>query len=61
MSSVVHYRFQNASKKWDSVVFEGTVISVLDVKRAIVQQKKLDKGSDDFDLALTDVQTGEGK
>ena len=61
MSSVVHYKFKNASsKQWDSVLFDGGVISVLDLKRAIVSQKRLGKSQGDFDLVITNAQTGEG-
>jgi hypothetical protein len=55
----VYYKFKNASKKWDTVGFDNAVISVLDLKRAIVRQKKLDKNTDDFDLLITNSQTGE--
>lgn len=58
--SVIHFKFKNASRKWDIVTFDGNVISVLDLKRAIVMQKKLNKSLDDFDLLFTNAQTGEG-
>lgn len=58
--SVIHFKFKNASRKWDTVTFDGNVISVLDLKRAIVIQKKLHKSLDDFDLLFTNAQTGEG-
>ena len=60
MTSVVHYKFKNASKTWATVMFEGAVISVLDLKRAIVEQKKLTQSTANFDLSITDAQTGEG-
>jgi hypothetical protein len=56
----VHYKFKT-SQDWDTVSFNGAVISALDLKRAIVAQKKLDKSKDDFDLLLTNAQTGERK
>jgi len=43
-----------------SVDFDGAVISVLDVKRAVVQMKRLDSAQGDFDLKLTNSATGEG-
>jgi hypothetical protein len=56
----VYYKFKT-QKNWDAISFDNAVISVLDLKRAIVRQKKLDKNSDDFDLLLTNSQTGERK
>jgi hypothetical protein len=41
-------------------VFDNSSISVLDLKRAIVQKTKLDKSPDSFDLQLKDAQSGEG-
>lgn len=40
--------------------FEGSVISVIDLKRQIVAQTHLNKSSDNFDLQITNFQTGEG-
>mgnify|MGYP000137021802 CR=1 FL=1 len=59
MSSAIHYRFKTA-KTWDTITFEGGVLSVIDLKRGIVSQKKLGKTATDFDLLLTNAQTGEG-
>ena len=58
-SSVIHYRFKN-TKAFDKVHFDGAVFSVLDLKRSIIQQKNLGKGALDFDLWITNAQTGEG-
>lgn len=55
----VHYQFKSASKKWDTITFDSAVISVLDLKRAIVTQQKMDKSASDFDLLITNAQTGE--
>ena len=55
----VHYQFKSASKKWDTITFDSAVISVLDLKRAIVTQQKMDKAAADFDLLITNAQTGE--
>lgn len=60
---MIHYKFKSAtsnSRKWDSIGIEGSVVSVLDLKRSIVQQKKLSKSNADFDLMITNASTGEG-
>ena len=54
----VHYKFKS-SLDYDSVTFEGGFISVGDLKKAIVEQKKLGHGTD-FDLRFKDAQTSEG-
>lgn len=61
MQSVVRYKFLHAKDSaFSEIAFAGPVISVIDAKRAIVAQKKLDKSNDDFDLKLKDAQSGEG-
>jgi hypothetical protein len=40
----VHFKFKSASD-FDSVTFEGGFISCLELKRAIVERKKLGNGS----------------
>ena len=57
--SAVHYRFRN-ERELDTITFEGSVITVLNLKKRIVVKKKLDKGDKDFDLLLTDQNTGQG-
>ena len=37
----VHYKFKNAAQTWDTVTFNSAVISALELKRAIVSQKKV--------------------
>lgn len=54
----VHYKFKS-SKDYDTISFDGSFISLGELKRAIVAQKKLGK-STDFDLEVTNAQTGEG-
>jgi hypothetical protein len=54
----VHYKFKS-SLDYDSVNFDGGFISVADLKKAIVEQKRLGHGTD-FDLRFTHVQTNEG-
>jgi len=63
MSSVIHYKFKS-SNTWDSIHFDGSVLSVIDIKRAIIISKRLTKqtsGTCEFDLLLTNAQTGEGR
>ncbi|KAJ0393312.1 hypothetical protein P43SY_009980 [Pythium insidiosum] len=52
----IHFKFK-AAKEFDTVTFPGTVIRVIDLKKAIVDKKKLNKGLD-FDLVITDAQNG---
>lgn len=52
--SVVFYKFKSA-KEFDSATFDGTGISVFDLKREIIIKKKLGKGLD-FDLHLYNAQ-----
>jgi hypothetical protein len=59
MSSAVYYKFKSGGKDWETISFDNAVISVLDLKRAIVKHKHLDKGTDDFDLIVSNAQTGE--
>ena len=63
MSSVIHYKFANASGAWDAVSFEGSALTLLQVKEAIIAQKRLNKqgGGGDFDLKLQNAQTMEGQ
>ncbi len=58
----MYYKFKSGSGKvWDTVCFDGPCITLLDLKRAIVKHKHLDKGNDDFDLMVSHSQTGERK
>lgn len=57
--AMIHYKFKNSKKQWDSLNLESNVINVLDLKRSIVQHKGLSKSMEDFDLMLTNAQTGE--
>jgi protein MPE1 len=56
--SVVFYKFKSA-KDGDNCVFDGTGISVFDLKREIMVNKRLGKGTD-FDLKVYNAQTNEG-
>eukprot|EP00005_Dracoamoeba_jomungandri_P011171 CAMPEP_0174266698 /NCGR_PEP_ID=MMETSP0439-20130205/31134_1 /TAXON_ID=0 /ORGANISM="Stereomyxa ramosa, Strain Chinc5" /LENGTH=1025 /DNA_ID=CAMNT_0015353817 /DNA_START=70 /DNA_END=3147 /DNA_ORIENTATION=- len=53
----VYYKFKSMHD-FSSVAFEGSFITLGELKRAIVSQKKLDKGTD-FDLKITNAQTQE--
>eukprot|EP01112_Ceratiomyxa_fruticulosa_P015835 TRINITY_DN4713_c0_g1_i1.p1 TRINITY_DN4713_c0_g1~~TRINITY_DN4713_c0_g1_i1.p1 ORF type:complete len:247 (-),score=35.97 TRINITY_DN4713_c0_g1_i1:274-1014(-) len=53
----VHFKFK-AARDYDTVTFEGGFISLADLKKAIVQKKKLGKGND-FDLVVTNAQSQE--
>lgn len=56
--SFVHYKFKSA-KDYDTITFEGTGLPLWELKREIVQAKKLGH-SGDFDLVITNAQTNEG-
>ncbi|XP_044734609.1 E3 ubiquitin-protein ligase RBBP6 isoform X3 [Chrysoperla carnea] len=53
----VHYKFKS-SLDYDTVTFDGLHISVGDLKKAIIQQKRIGKNTD-FDLQVTNAQTKE--
>ncbi|KAJ3280691.1 hypothetical protein HK104_000467, partial [Borealophlyctis nickersoniae] len=55
--SFVYYKFKSA-KDYDTCTFDGTSISVFDLKKEIMVQKKLGKGTD-FDLGVYNAQTNE--
>lgn len=55
----VHYKFKS-SLDFDTVTFDGLHISVADLKKSILQLKKIGKAAD-FDLQITNAQTKEGK
>lgn len=46
--------------KWTKVRFDGAVLSNLDIKRCIMHHEKLISDPEPYDLALTNIQTGEG-
>ena len=57
----IHYKFKS-SKDYDTLMFDGLHISLADLKKSIMQNKKLVKtGSLDFDLQIVNAQTREGK
>ncbi|CAM9482682.1 unnamed protein product [Choristocarpus tenellus] len=57
MASTVKFKFKSA-REYDTVSFPGTGIKLLDLKRAIVEQKRLHQGME-FDLTVVNDQTKE--
>ncbi|CAM9204044.1 unnamed protein product, partial [Scytosiphon promiscuus] len=55
MASTVKFKFKSA-REYDVVSFPGTGIKLLDLKRAIVEQKKLHQGME-FDLNIVNDRT----
>jgi len=55
--SFIHYKFKS-SKDYDTLTFDGLHISLGDLKKAILQHKKLAK-SIDFDLQIVNAQSRE--
>uniref|UniRef100_A0A182IJJ9 Uncharacterized protein n=1 Tax=Anopheles atroparvus TaxID=41427 RepID=A0A182IJJ9_ANOAO len=53
----VHYKFKS-TLDFDTITFDGLHISVADLKKSIIQQKRLGK-TVDFDLQITNAQTKE--
>jgi protein MPE1 len=58
MSGHVYYRFKS-QKEFQRIIFEGIGISVWDLKREIIQESKMGKGTD-FDFAIYNADTDEG-
>lgn len=59
MSSSVHFKFKS-QKEPSRVTFDGTGISVFELKREIISQSRLGDGSD-FELSIYNEDTGEGR
>jgi len=55
----VHYKFK-AALDYSTVTFDGIHISVGDLKKEIIEQKRLGKNAD-FDLQIQNAHTKEGK
>jgi len=55
----VHYKFK-AGLDFSTVTFDGIHISVGDLKKEIIEQKRLGRNAD-FDLQIENAQTKEGK
>jgi protein MPE1 len=58
MSSSVFFKFKS-QREPTRVTFDGTGISVFELKRSIIELNRLGDGTD-FDLAIYDEQTNEG-
>jgi protein MPE1 len=58
MSSSVHFKFKS-QKEPSRVTFDGTGISVFELKREIINQNRLGDGTD-FELSIYNEDTGEG-
>ncbi len=58
MSSCVHFKFKSA-KDFEAITFAGSFIKLIDLKRAVVEAKSLQKGMD-FDLSVVDNHSKEG-
>ena len=59
MSSSVFFRFKS-QKEPSRVTFDGTGISVFELKRDIIAQNKLGDGTD-FELVINSEDTAEGE
>lgn len=59
MSSSVFFRFKN-QKEVQRVTFDGTGISVFELKRDIINVSRLGDGTD-FDFNIYNLDTNEGK
>lgn len=59
MSSSVHFKFKS-QKEPSRVTFDGTGISVFELKREIINQSRLGDGTD-FELSIYNEDTGEGE
>jgi E3 ubiquitin-protein ligase RBBP6 len=55
----VHYKFK-AALDYSTITFDGIHISVADLKKAIIDQKRLAKSADS-DLQITNAQTKDGE
>lgn len=59
--SVIYYKFKVAKDSdYDVFTFDGPGATVFDLKAEIIRAKRLGKGTD-FDLAIYNAQTDEGK
>jgi len=57
--STIFYKFPHQSTE-NRLTFDGTHISVFDVKKEVMLQTKMGSGRD-FDLSVTDASSKEGK
>ncbi len=59
MPSCIYFKIKS-TKTYESIMFDGPAISLLEAKSVIMSRKNLTQNSE-FDLRLTDVQTRQGK
>lgn len=55
----IHYKFKS-KKDYDILKFDGVNISIADLKKEIIQQKKMGKLMENFELQILNAQTSEG-
>lgn len=60
MASAVYYKFKS-QKESSRILFEGTGISVFDLKKEILLDNKLVDTANNFDLEISNPDTKEGK
>lgn len=60
MTSAVYYKFKS-QKEPSKVLFEGTGISVFDLKKEILLENKLVDTANSFDLEIANPDTKESK
>ena len=58
MKSNIYFKFMSY-KDFETLQFDGLTISVTDLKEEIIQKKNLGK-KENYDLILSNSQTGEG-
>ena len=58
--SCIHYKFKS-SLDYDTLTFDGTHISLGDLKKAIITQKKLQGKANEFELQITNAQSKDGE
>lgn len=60
MTSVIYYKFKS-QKEPSRIFFDGTGMSVFDLKKEIIFDKKLTDTANNFDLELSNPDTQESK
>lgn len=60
MTSVIYYKFKS-QKEPSKILFDGTGMSVFDLKKEIIFDKKLTDTANNFDLELSNPDTQESK
>eukprot|EP01083_Nonionella_stella_P222890 794949_1 len=57
--STIYWKFKNTKSEFSSITFDSTHVSILDLKRAIIKQKKLQQTPQQpFDLSIINAHTG---